>query len=281
MSERAERLSAFLAANPRVVAIHVAQALGSTPREEGAWMLVGATGMIGTIGGGQMEFQAIDRAQRILTGEAAEGAMEIPLGPEIGQCCGGRVTLDLRLLDEQGRRELADRERRLAASLPQVVVFGAGHVGKALAEALSLLPIQVTVVETREGALSALPGTVTKRLKAVPEEAVRDAPAGSAFVVLTHDHALDFLIVAEALRRGDTAYVGMIGSATKLETFKRWWLKEAGGDSEALARLTCPIGGTTADKRPAVVAALTAAELMAAFMRHGSAATAAQAAPQG
>lgn len=281
MSEAQERLSAFLAANPRVVAIHVEQALGSTPREEGAWMLVGATGMIGTIGGGQMEFQAIDRAQRILAGESGEGAMEIPLGPEIGQCCGGRVTLDLRLLDEDGRRKLADRERRLAASLPQVVVFGAGHVGKALAEALSLLPIQVTVVETREGALSALPGTVTKRLKAVPEEAARDAPAGSAFVVLTHDHALDFLIVAEALRRGDTAYVGMIGSATKLEKFKRWWLKEAGGDSEALRRLTCPIGGTTADKRPAVVAALTAAELMAAFMRHRSAATAAQAFPQG
>lgn len=276
MSEAAERLSAFLAANPRVVAIHVAQALGSTPREEGAWMLVGATGMLGTIGGGQMEYQAIERAQRILAGEAAEGAMEIPLGPEIGQCCGGRVTLDLRLLDEVGRRELTDRERGLAASLPQVVVFGAGHVGKALAEALSLLPLRVTVVETREGILSALPATVTKRLMAVPEEAVREASPGSAFVVLTHDHALDFLIVAEALRRGDTAYVGMIGSATKLETFKRWWLKEASGDSEALSRLTCPIGGTTADKRPAVVAALTAAEMITVLTRYKPAATTAQ-----
>jgi xanthine dehydrogenase accessory factor len=281
MSEAAERLSAFLAANPRVVAIHVAQALGSTPREEGAWMLVGATGMLGTIGGGQMEYQAIERAQRILAGEAAEGAMEIPLGPEIGQCCGGRVTLDLRLLDEVGRRELTDRERGLAASLPQVVVFGAGHVGKALAEALSLLPLRVTVVETREGILSALPATVTKRLMAVPEEAVREASPGSAFVVLTHDHALDFLIVAEALRRGDTAYVGMIGSATKLETFKRWWLKEASGDSEALSRLTCPIGGTTADKRPAVVAALTAAEMITVLTRYKSAATTAQVSPQG
>ncbi len=276
MSQGAERLSAFLAANPRVVAIHVAQALGSTPREEGAWMLVGATGMLGTIGGGQMEFQAIERAQRILAGEAGEGAMEIPLGPEIGQCCGGRVTLDLRLLDEDGRRALADRERKVAASLPQVFVFGAGHVGKALAEALLLLPLQLTVVETREGALSALPATATKRLMAVPEEAVREAPPGSAFVVLTHDHALDFLIVAEALRRRDSAYVGMIGSATKLETFKRWWLKEAGGDAEALVRLTCPIGGTTVDKRPAVVAALTAAELMAALARYKSAATATQ-----
>lgn len=265
MSSEAERLSAFLAANPRVIAVHVAEARGSTPREAGAWMLIGGTGTLGTIGGGQMEFRAIERAKGILAGEAGEGALETPLGPEIGQCCGGRVTLDLRVLDEDDRRELLEKAVRRSAALPRVFIFGAGHVGQALASAMALLPARTTVVETRPDALDGLPDGTEGRLTAVPEEAVREAPPGSAFVVLTHDHSLDFLIVAEALRRVDAAYVGMIGSATKRETFRRWWLKEAGGDAPALDRLICPLGGTTADKRPAVIAALTAAEVVAAL----------------
>lgn len=265
MSGEAERLSAFLAANPRVVAVLVAEARGSTPREAGAWMLVGGTGTLGTIGGGQMEFRAIERAKGILAGEAGEGALEIPLGPEIGQCCGGRVTLDLRVLDEDDRREFLEKAARESAGLSRIFIFGAGHVGQALARAMALLPARTTVVETRPEALDGLPDGVEGRLAAVPEEAVRDAPPGSAFVVLTHDHALDFLIVAEALRRADAAYVGMIGSATKRETFRRWWLTEAGGGEDVLSRLTCPIGGSTGDKRPPVIAALTAAEVVAAL----------------
>ena len=94
------------------------------------------------------------------------------------------------------------------------------------------------------------------------------APAGSAFVVLTHDHALDFLIVAEALKRADAAYVGMIGSKTKRATFKSWFLKQAEGSLAAVSALTCPIGGDTVkDKRPAVIAALTAAELAVRLLR--------------
>ena len=84
--------------------------------------------------------------------------------------------------------------------------------------------------------------------------------------MLTHDHALDFLIVAEALKREDAAYVGMIGSKTKKATFKSWYLKTAGGSEEAFARLVCPIGGEAVkDKRPAVIAALAAAEIMTAL----------------
>ena len=95
---------------------------------------------------------------------------------------------------------------------------------------------------------------------------VRSAPAGTAFVVLTHDHALDFLIVAEALKRKDAAYVGMIGSKTKKATFRSWYLKSAGGNEADFSRLVSPIGGDgVKDKRPAVIAALAAAEIMTAF----------------
>ena len=112
-----------------------------------------------------------------------------------------------------------------------------------------------------------MPETVETRLTPVPEEVVREAPAGAAFVVLTHDHALDFLIVAEALaRRDDAAYVGMIGSKTKKATFRSWYLKTAGGNETDLARLVSPIGGgSVKDKRPAVIAALAAAEILAAL----------------
>ena len=89
--------------------------------------------------------------------------------------------------------------------------------------------MHAVVVETRAEALEGMPAAVETRLTPMPEEMVREAPAGSAFVILTHDHALDFLIVAEALKRDDAAYVGMIGSKTKKATFRNWFLKTAGG----------------------------------------------------
>src|SRR5690606_13083474 len=113
-----------------------------------------------------------------------------------------------------------------------------------------------------------LPDGVTPVLVAMPEAMVRDAPAGSAFVVLTHDHALDFLIVSEALKRGDAAYVGMIGSRTKRATFRSWYLREAGGSATDCDRLICPIGGADVkDKRPAIIAALAASEVLRAVLQ--------------
>ena len=99
---------------------------------------------------------------------------------------------------------------------------------------------------------------------------MKAAPAGSAFVVLTHDHALDFLIVAEALKRDDAAYVGMIGSKTKRRRFESQFLR-AGGSKAVLAQLTCPIGGADVDdKRPEIIASLTAAELVRCFARRAA-----------
>lgn len=259
-------LERFLAAQPVLAIVEVVRARGSTPREEGAWMLVAPAATLGTIGGGALEFMAIDRARAALAGEIATDAMDVPLGPEIGQCCGGRVELAIRLMDEAARDALLTRERAADAKLPHILVFGGGHVGHALASAFALLPMKVTVVETRSDALEGMPANIDTRLTAVPEEAVRAAPAGSAIVVLTHDHALDFLIVAEALKRQDLAYVGMIGSKTKKATFRSWYLKEAGGAESDFGRLVSPIGGDgVRDKRPAVIAALAAAEIMTAL----------------
>lgn len=265
MASRASRLAAFFDTNDPVVRIDVTQALGSTPRETGAWMLVSATDLFGTIGGGQLEMMAVTQARDLIASAGTDGTMDVPLGPEIGQCCGGRVTLSLGMLDAAGTKAITDLVDKEDAALPEVYVFGAGHVGKALAEALERLPVRAILVETRQNELDASTAHVDKRLVAMPESLVGDAAVGAAFVVLTHDHALDFLIVRQALARRDAAYVGMIGSKTKRATYHSWH-REQDGDPADCERLVCPIGGSAvADKRPQVIAALVAAEIMTAL----------------
>ncbi|MEZ5805528.1 MAG: xanthine dehydrogenase accessory protein XdhC [Rhizobiaceae bacterium] len=288
--------------------VEVAGAKGSTPREQGAWMLASPGAIFGTIGGGQLEYMATDAARQTLgcgfsplegempakraEGVTSEGTakeapstaartppgrfaatlpsrgrealtLSIPLGPEIGQCCGGRVEVAIRPLDAASRRRLLQATEAADDALPRIFIFGGGHVGHALAEAFALLPVRTVVVETRADAVADMPAGVETHVVPMPEELVRDAPAGSAFLILTYDHALDFLIVAEALKRVDAAYVGMIGSETKKATFRSWYLKTAGGDERSFRRLVSPIGGSAVkDKRPAVIAALAAAEVM-------------------
>jgi xanthine dehydrogenase accessory factor len=254
-------LKTFLAQNPAAILIEIIGTQGSTPRETGTFMLVSANDIWGTIGGGQFEFLAIANARAMLQGDGVE-LMDIPLGPEIGQCCGGRTQLRCRPATPDSIDDLNRRLEDETLHWPQVTLFGAGHVGRSLTVALKPLPVMTVVVETRQEELKELPpGTVTKLL-AMPEALVADLPAGSVVLILTHDHALDFLIAREALARGDLAYVGMIGSATKRATFSHWLARE-GGEKAWLDRLTLPIGGTTVkDKRPEVIAAMTAAEIL-------------------
>jgi xanthine dehydrogenase accessory factor len=233
-------------------------------------MLVAPAATWGTIGGGQFEFMAIGNAREMLAGNGV-AVMDIPLGPEIGQCCGGRTQLAFRLVTPEVAATLEARLAQDARSLPEVYLFGAGHVGRALAAALEPLPLSVTVVETRESELANLPAAARTRLVPMPEALVAEIPAGSALVILTHDHALDFLIAREALARTDLAYTGMIGSATKRATFASWLSREGGGERAWLDRLTLPIGGSAVrDKRPEVIAAMTTAEILAALAAYGS-----------
>ena len=245
------------------VLVNVDEAVGSAPRDTGTWMLVSPQRVFRTIGGGQLEKRAIDRARDLMQSDDREPVqLKVPLGPEIGQCCGGSVMLSLKLLADAEVDGLAARLEEELKSLPRVYVFGAGHVGHALCEALSLLPLQPVLVDTRNEELQAAPPGAETRLVAMPETVVRTAQPGSAFVILTHEHSLDFLIAKEALERPDTAYVGMIGSKTKLASF-RSWLRREGADASSAEHLVCPIGGTAvADKRPEVIAALVAAELI-------------------
>jgi xanthine dehydrogenase accessory factor len=248
-----------------VVVVRVAEARGSAPRGVDAMMLVSQSAFAGTIGGGQLEYLALARAREMLAGGERHGELDIPLGPQIGQCCGGHVRLTFEAV---GRTDLAALCSALSAARktrPQVLIFGAGHTGRALARAMLALPYAPLLVDSREAAINDLEKDIPAALLAVPEETVRNARPGSAFVVMTHSHDLDFLIVAEALSRPDAAYAGMIGSATKRAVFAKWCASQ--GYAPNLAeRLVCPIGGTAVrDKRPEIIAALAAAEIIAAL----------------
>ncbi len=257
-------LAAFLTAHQRdgIVLVRIEAAEGSTPREAGACMAVSPAAIAGTIGGGQLEFHCIDLARHMLSEAAEDQLLDIPLGPQMGQCCGGRVRVSLHRLAAADIALIVAREKAEVAARPPVLIFGAGHTGRALARALAALPFTVTLIDDRDDVMSGLPAAVTCIRMADPVDAVARAPAGAAFVVLSHSHALDYRLAEAALARGDAAYVGMIGSATKRARFESSFLR-SGGRRETLSRLTCPIGGSDVDdKRPEVIAALTAAELV-------------------
>jgi xanthine dehydrogenase accessory protein XdhC len=249
------------------VLVTVRQARGSTPREAGATMLVTASSVFGTIGGGRLEWEAIARARRMLSQGEHEAGLDMPLGPAVGQCCGGHVRLELRRADAALLAGLEAEERAAAAALPEILLFGAGHVGKALARSLAPLPLRVRWVESRADEFPAepLPGVETVCTARLVGEAQR-APASAGYLVLTHSHALDFELCAAVLERGDFGYLGLIGSATKRARFERGF-RELGIAPSRIARLVCPIGGGVRDKRPAVIAAMVAAELITTFAR--------------
>nr|WP_294507695.1 xanthine dehydrogenase accessory protein XdhC [uncultured Rhodopila sp.] len=235
--------------NQPAVLVTVLEAKGSTPREAGAKMVVSADGLFGTIGGGNLEYRC-EAAARGLLASGADGLSrrDFPLGPELGQCCGGHVTVLFEVL----------RPPRL-----HVALFGAGHVGKALVKLLADLPCRVTWIDARPEALPAnLPPNVTPVRTAEPARAVEALPAGCIVLVMTHDHQLDFDIVSAALQRPGFAAVGVIGSDTKRARFAGR-LARAGIQRAAIERLICPIGlPGIAGKEPAVVAVSVAAQIL-------------------
>ena len=254
---RSVDLDIFLSDHPRAIVAELTSVRGSSPRNQGTFMVIAPDATLGTIGGGALEYMVIARARK-----AMRGMMDVPLGPEIGQCCGGRAVVMLRVVLLPDRERLMAQLRADEASLPHVFMFGSGHVGKALARALAALPLHLHVIDTRPDELHDLPAGVDARAVPMPEAVVRSAPRGSAFVILTHDHALDFMIAAEALKRPDAPYVGMVGSKTKRAKFASWYRGEGGREGD-LERLVLPIGDFGyVDKRPEVIAALAAAEIM-------------------
>ena len=376
----------FLDREPVVVRIVVAEVRGSTPREPGAFMLVGRDGVEGSIGGGQLEWEAIAGARELLADTSVAARVnKVVLGADVGQCCGGVVSVwlerftreslgllqmasdaavrgcavlsstisgagverrvvrrlgagvrddvDTRTVSGAGVRANVDarvsagsaspgagaltsegpsaaagaivataiepataaaasvdetidrllrepRQRalpvlthntageptfieRLDDEFPAVWLYGAGHVGQALARILVELPLRLTWIDSRA---ELFPDTIGggARIFHGPDSlsTVSEAPVGAYFIVMSHSHPLDFALCHALLERNDFAWLGLIGSMSKAARF-RSRLTRAGLAPDVIRRLVCPIGVDGIESKwPAAIAVAVAAQLM-------------------
>ncbi|MFN3822621.1 MAG: xanthine dehydrogenase accessory protein XdhC [Pseudorhodobacter sp.] len=293
-------LQTAIAAHGTVMRVVIAKVEGSSPREVGAAMLVWPGGQSGTIGGGALEFQAVSRARDMLAAGRTKALDRVPLGPAIGQCCGGSVTLLSEvydclpgMVDDLVLRPVADKtatmplgvQRILAAARgqgqrprPELVqgwmvepvlrpdrqiwIWGAGHVGRAMVGVLAPLPgVAITWIDTGR---DRFPETLPEGVEAVwtprPERLAAHAPPGAEHLVLTYSHALDLELCHRLLGRG-FAWLGLIGSVTKWARF-RARLTALGHGAAGIARITCPIGDISLGKHPQAIAIGVATQLL-------------------
>jgi xanthine dehydrogenase accessory factor len=269
-----------LAGEARAVRVVVTATQGSVPRDAGTWMAViddaGPT-LLGTIGGGRLEFDAIAHAQALLQGTNSDTTRRYPLGPSLGQCCGGVVDLRFELHDANTAATLRQTFASERSSHAPVALFGGGHVGQAIARALAPLPVQLQWIDSREGVfpsaqglgLDAWPSHISTDHSEPVQDAVRGLTPQSSVLIMSFSHAEDLDIVIHCLQRqrerGDLPFVGLIGSKTKWATF-RHRLEARGFSSAEINHITCPIGlPTIQGKEPAVIAASVVAQLLGTF----------------
>lgn len=263
-----EDFLARLASAPAVL-VEVAQAQGSVPREAGTWMAVFADGLVGTIGGGHLEYDAIARARALFADKQQDRddatTLRVALGPSLGQCCGGVVELRFERVSAGDAQALALRLGQ--AVLTPVALFGGGHVGHALVRVLAPLPFSLTWVDSRDGVF---PATVPPRVALEHSDPVQAAVPGlapqSRVLIMSFSHAEDLDIVAACLLRqretADLPYIGLIGSKTKWAVF-RHRLEARGFTPAELAHVTSPIGVPgISGKEPEVIAVAVAAQLL-------------------
>mgnify|MGYP002700150432 FL=1 len=251
----------FLNYNKRIIQASIVRTIGSSPRNSDTEMFISETDTLGTIGGGQLEYLVINHSKKMIAENIKKDILKISLGPEIGQCCGGKVEVSLLEMYEKDKCLALNRFNKKDKNLPHVYVMGAGHVGRALALQLQHLPVRCVLIDSRVDELAKCSADVETRLSAIPEEDIKSAPRGSAYVILTHDHALDFILCGAALDRHDAKYVGMIGSKTKRVKFKKWY--QVNYDNNLIKDFICPIGNVkNQDKRPSIIASSVTAEVI-------------------
>ncbi|MCP4077184.1 MAG: xanthine dehydrogenase accessory protein XdhC [Gammaproteobacteria bacterium] len=332
-----QQLQAMLESTDKVVIVSVASVKGSTPREPGARMLVSENKVNNTIGGGHLEYKAIQLARNMLSQDVSSDMQRFSLGASLGQCCGGIVTVffevvsnksewvknasqlmllqqnfiqvipvknstqlprfivsensvhfdcsdaidkDVKPLVKLARTMLANSEvtsvKRVGnndyvfdpVSGPDfnIYLFGAGHVGEAVIKYLEDLPCRVNWVDTRDGQLPDItPANVIAINTDIPQSVIDEAPAGSYFLVMTHDHSLDQDLAESILRRDDYCYFGLIGSLTKRKKFEHR-LSQRGINVAQLSRMSCPVGiNGIHSKQPAAIALAITAELVQCY----------------
>ena len=286
------RISELIVIHGRVARVVIAEVKGSSPREVGASMMVWNGGQEGTIGGGTLEWEASKRA---LDGDRIS---RHALGPELGQCCGGAVTLVTEVYDATRiseisnnvwvrgkgdqpiaiKRILSEARREGAQVLPQFVddwfiepiakptrqiwIWGAGHVGRAMVGMMHPFPeLELTWIDTsRERFPNEVAEDINVLYHADPAEFVKHAPATAEHLVLTYSHALDLELCHRLLGRS-FGFAGLIGSKSKWARFRNR-LEQLGHDTAQINQITCPIGQKSLGKHPQAIAVGVTAALL-------------------
>lgn len=245
---------------------------GSVPREAGAWMAVFAQSSFGSIGGGHLEWRAMADARARLHGKPGEPLVRYALGPSLGQCCGGAVTLKFERVGAADVPRLQATFAHAQTGWPHIALFGGGHVGRALVQTLARLPLQLRWIDSRDGVFfEPLPANASTEYADPVHQAVGDLAPGSLVLVMSFSHAEDLGVVAACLARqrthADLPFIGLIGSRTKWATFSHR-LQARGFSPDELAQVTCPIGlPGIHGKAPEVVALAVAAQLLLVISR--------------
>ena len=231
------------------VLISVLGVTGSVPREPASKMVVTGEHSYDTIGGGHLEYRVCQQArERLARRDYTSDLAHFPLGASLGQCCGGSVSV---LLEAHPGSE------------QELVLFGAGHVAKALVTILAELPWRITWVDER---FDQFPSDVPVNVHVHhTDDPVGDAPdlcSGKQVLILTHNHQLDFDLCRALLTAGNCAGLGLIGSETKADRFRKR-LDHRGFSADAINTLRCPVGHPDVPgKRPMEVAVSISAELL-------------------
>jgi xanthine dehydrogenase accessory factor len=300
-------LRATIAAHGPTARVVIAAHDGSSPREVGASMLVWATGQSGTIGGGALEHEATTRARAHLA-ETRPLLTREALGPKLGQCCGGAVSLltevytaDTLPQDDAGVIARAVDNRPMPLAVKRLLarargegippkpaflqgwmvepvarpdrhlwIWGAGHVGRALTATLSPLPgVAITWVDIAADRFpEAIPPNVAPLIAANPAQAVAQASKDAEQLIVTFSHALDLDLCHRLLGHG-FATCGLIGSATKWARF-RSRLAALGHSPASIARIDCPIGDPALGKHPQAIAVGVATAFLRRKSQHAS-----------
>jgi len=265
-----EAVAALRAAREPGMLVTVSDVRGHAPREAGAKMVVSGARTWASIGGGNLEEEAVRRARELISSGAtgptsftANLSDKAPFQHGV-QCCGGEVTVLLEPL----------------AVVPSVAVFGVGHVGLELARILARHDLELHLVDSRSEhltaeALAVLDDAVAAvhphHVPVIPELVLAELPPGTRVLVLTHDHAEDLAIIDAALRCDHLASIGLIGSSAKWARF-RSQLLASGLAAEVVDRVETPIGlpGVTSSKEPAAIAVSVAAALLSTFERESA-----------
>ena len=293
--------------NQLCVLIFVASHQGSTPRETGAWLLVSSLEVIGTLGGGEIEYTSIAEAQNILAGRQPFVAKKktYQLGPDLDQCCGGAMAIFFLPINSEAliwlqplcsfikeeRRgniifdtsssslmpELLEGEvpkskqnvdtfhiQPLYDSRPRVILYGAGHVGRAVAAISLQLPILLTVVDGRKSQLVQVPSgeNITSEHWDNPVSQANKVLSAKAAIIMTHSHGLDYRLCQSLIKNPHFLYIGLIGSMTKSERFRRALRKEGNTDKE-ISRIISPIGRNGPHgKEPGIIALSVLSEVI-------------------